>query len=130
MFWNSLLGLTLRSGFYFIYSFRQWKVIVDKKPEKVYYINVCASVAHGNCKEDSSVCSTSLDDTSNSRENLGSLSKRVFKTTIGAAGFSIEYTGGSCRGRGSDDKTWSTNIFMRCGRFLVSVVARGHVHES
>ena len=66
------------------------------------------------------MCSSSLDDAPDTRENLGSLSNRVINTTADAAGFSIEYTGGNCNGHSSGSKTWTTTIFMKCGKFLVS----------
>ena len=117
-FWNLSCWIELDLGSKSFYSFRNWKVIVDKT---IYYINVCAHVAHQNgFDKDSSVCSSSLDDRPDTRENLGSLSKRVVNPIADAAGFSLEYTGGECNGHSSGPKTWKTTIFMKCGKFLVS----------
>lgn len=100
-------------------SFRNWKVVVNKT---VYHINLCVNVAHDGCPQDSSVCSTLVDDSPNSRESLGSRNRRTFNTTTGVAGFRIEYTGEKCNGRGAGSKTWNTTIVMKCGKFLVSFV--------
>ena len=95
---------------------RTWKV-VEYNSKKAFYINVCDRVdveKSEKCK-DYAVCSTSLDG--KNVENLGS---KIANKTNEAAGFRIEYRGGGCSGR-ADSKPWKTTIFMRCGKFLVSL---------
>ena len=102
---------------------RTWKV-VEYNSNTTFYINVCGRVDVKECK-DYTVCSTSLDG---NVENLGS---KIPKKTNEAAGFRIEYGGGGCSGRSADSKLWKTTIFMRCGKFLVSLepLIRGCLHE-
>ena len=92
---------------------------MEYKARKAFYINVCGRVDVKKCK-DSAVCSTSLDGdhSSESVENLGS---KIANKTTEASGFRIEYRDGVCSGLSADPKTWKTTIFMRCGKFLVSL---------
>lgn len=91
---------------------------MEYNTKKAFYINVCGRVDVKKCK-DYAVCSTPLDgDDSSNVENLGS---KIANKTNEAAGFRIEYGGGGCSGRSADSKPWKTTIFMRCGKFLVSL---------
>ena len=69
---------------------------------------------HLGCDKDSSVCSTSTDE--KNPKKIGSVGPTVLNSTIGT-GFTLQYTGVNCD-RGSK---WKTNIFMRCGKFLVNI---------
>ena len=71
---------------------------------------------HLGCDKDSSVCSTSTDD--KNPKKMGSVGPKVSNSTIGT-GFTLQYTGVNCD-TGSNTK-WKTNIFMRCGKFLVNI---------
>ena len=104
-----MVNLTLSAKY--VFFCRDWKII---NSSNVYYINLCKS--NPSCGVSSSVC------TVNGRkvENLGSLNHKVFNATNGGAGFSIGYNGGKCKGKGPEDKTWKTRIFMKCGKFLVN----------
>ena len=91
---------------------------MEYSTKKAFYINVCGRVDVKKCK-DCAVCSKPLDgDDSKNGENLGS---KIANKTNEAAGFRIEYGGGGCSGRSADSKPWKTTIFMRCGKFLVSL---------
>ena len=92
---------------------------MEYNSKKEFYINVCGRTDVEKCK-DYAVCSTPLDgaDSSNNGENLGS---KIPNKTNEDAGFRIEYRGGDCSGRSADSKPWKTTIFMRCGKFLVSL---------
>ena len=89
------------------------------KLQKAFYINVCGPVGHDGCN-DWSVCSTSTDNKNPNK--LGSQSPKFVNST-GRTGFSMTYEGGKCdMGNG---KTWETYIFMKCGKFLVSINPQG-----
>ena len=51
---------------------------------------------------------------------MGSVDAKVLNNTS-ETGFTLQYTGikGQCE-KGSQT-TWTTNIFMRCGKFLVNI---------
>lgn len=99
--------------------FRTWKIIVDKL-QKTFYINVCGKVDHHGCNAngDSSVCSTSTDD--KNPKNMGSLATKVLNSTNGP-GFTVQNTGAEDDCEMGSKTTWVTNIFMRCGKFLVNI---------
>lgn len=91
---------------------------MEYNTKKAFHINVCGRVDVKKCK-DYAVCSKPLDgDDSKNGENLGS---KIANKANDAAGFRIEYGGGGCSGRSADSKPWKTTIFMRCGKFLVSL---------
>ena len=100
----------------FLPFFRTWKVVTSKNPYSAYYINVCGEANH--CPSGSAVCSISSHD-DKSPQNVGSVGQRTFNATHDA-GFYANYTGGQCNM--GNDKTWGANIFMRCGKFLASII--------
>ena len=103
----------------YLNCFRTWKIVVDKY-QKAYYINICGRVDHQGCNadKDSSVCSTSTDD--KRPKNMGSVGHKVLNSTSGT-GFTLQYTGVQKACEMGSDTTWVTNIFMRCGKFLVNI---------
>ena len=107
---------------------RTWKV-VEYNSKKAFHINVCGRVDVEICK-DYAVCSTPLDGHV-SPKNVENLGSNIPNKINEAAGFRIEYGGGDCSGRSADPKPWKTTIFMRCGKFLVSLepLIRGCLHE-
>lgn len=100
---------------FLLFHFRTWKVIGSKRE---YYINVCgnAKVKKKSCPSKAAVCSPSSAD-STTLQDLGS--KRQINATRDS-GFDLIFTGGQCNEMGNN-KAWETNIFMRCGKFLVSI---------
>lgn len=92
---------------------------MEYNSKKAFYINVCGRTDVKKCK-DYAVCSTSLDG-ANPSKNVENLGSKTANKTNEVAGFRIEYRGGDCSGRSADSKAWKTTIFMRCGKFLVSL---------
>jgi len=99
--------------------FRTWKIVVDKL-QKIYYINICGKVDHPRCNADAaaSVCSTSADD--KIPKNMGSVGAKVLNIAS-ETGFTLQYRGSENQCEKGSQTTWITNIFMRCGKFLVNI---------
>lgn len=51
---------------------------------------------------------------------MGSVDSRVLSSTSGT-GFTVQYTGVKDGCDNGLHTTWVTNIFMRCGKFLVNI---------
>ena len=96
--------------------FRTWKIVVDKPQKKIYYINICGKVEHHGCNPGAAVCSTSIDD--KTPQNMGSTGAKVLNST---SGFILQYTGIKDDCDMGSQTTWITNIFMRCGKYLVNI---------